>query len=128
VLTKYQSILTTDTQRCAKANCILLDYYCEAIQVHVQETGYYIIRSNSTRAMYGYIYENNFTLLDTSINAIESGFANDCNGQFRISLHRQMNTSFILIVTTDRPKELGSFSIIIDGPSNVSMKRIGILI
>ena len=78
--------------------------------------------------MRGYIYENNFTLFDTWINAIEKGLGNDCNGQFRIFLHRQMNTSFILIVTTDRPKELGSFSIIIDGPSNVSMKRIGILI
>jgi len=92
----------------------------------VQETGYYIIRSNSTRSMRGYIYENNFTLFDTWINAIEKGLGNDCNGQFRIFLHRQMNTSFILIATND-PGKSSSFSITVDGPSNVSMKPIGML-
>lgn len=104
-----------------------LDFYCEAIEIHAQETGYYTIRSNSTKAVDGYIYDNNFTLLDTSINAIESSLkARDCNDQFRIFLHRQMNTSFILVVMS-YPGKLSSFSITVDGPSNVSMKRIGML-
>jgi len=75
--------------------------------------------------MYGYVYRNNFTLLDISLNRIETINGIGCNNQFQRSFDYQMNSSLILIVTTDKENEQGNFSIIINGRNNVIMKRKG---
>jgi len=75
----------------------------------------------------GYVYTNsNFSLLDLSMNAIMEKDDTNCDNQFRMSFDRQINTSFILIITTKQEHEQGNFTIIINGPNNVTMKRKGI--
>lgn len=74
---------------------------------------------------FGYVYENNFTLFDLTMNKIMHSDDDQCSSQFTITLYREIDTSFILIVTTQKQFEHDVFSIIVTGPSNVSMERIG---
>ena len=73
--------------------------------------------------MYGYIYENNFTLFNLNINKIKTDVDRNCNYQFIKSMHCQKNTSFLLIVTTHNPHEVGEFSITVSGPTDVNIKN-----
>ena len=123
VQTNYSSNLSVNSHRCHRLkDCRLLNYYCEIIEIHTKEEGDYTIISHSTKNLFGYIYENNFTLFDLNINAIESDDDSHYNSQFKISLYRQANSSFILIVTTAQALEQGDFSIIVHGPSTVSIR------
>ena len=93
------------------------------IEIHTKEEGDYTIISHSTKNLVGYIHENNFTLFDLNINAIESDDNGYYNNQFKITLYRQANISFLLIVTTAQQLEQGHFSITVHGPSNASMQH-----
>jgi len=104
-------------------DCKYLDFYCEVIEIHTSEEGSYAITSNSTIDIVGYVYENDFVLFDLLVKQIRWQDDMHNNNQFRITLHRQMNTSFILIVTTKKAHEQGVFSITVKGPGNVSIRR-----
>ena len=101
----------------------MLNFYCEIIKIHTNEEGLYTTTSHSTKDLVGYIYENNFTLFDLNINKIESHDNSHDNNQFRITLYRPANSSFLLIVTTAQQLEQGGFSITVQSPSIVSMRR-----
>ena len=60
--------------------------------------------------------------MDLNTNAIESDDDSHYNSQFKITLYRPANISFLLIVTTAQELEQGHFSITVHGPSNVSMQ------
>ena len=75
--------------------------------------------------MVGYVYEDDVILFNLDINVIKNDKSFSCNNRFQITLYRQMNISFILVVKSVQQLEEGVFSIIVNGPSNVSMKRIG---
>jgi len=93
------------------------------IEIHTKEEGLYTITSHSSKDLVGYIHENNFTLFDLNINKIQSDDNSHDNNQFKITLYRQANSSFILIVTTAQQLEQGDFSITVHGPSNASMQH-----
>lgn len=119
------SALTSNSHKCNNKVSELFNYYCEVIQIHVVQTGTYTIISNSIMDMQGYTYKNNFTLLDLSINKISNYRNMDeyCNNQFKIYFDSQINTSIILVVTTTKQQQRGNFSITVNGPNNVFMKR-----
>jgi len=124
VQTNYSSNLSVNSHKCHRLkNCKVLNYYCEIIEIDTREEGNYIIISHSTKDLVGYTYENNFTLFDLNINAIESDDDSHYNSQFRITLYRPANSSFLLIVTTAQELEQGQFSITVHGPSYVSMQH-----
>ena len=100
----------------------MLNYYCQILEIHTEEEGLYTITSHSTKDLVGYIHKNNFTLFDLNINKIGSDYNSHDNNQFKITLYRQANISFLLIVTTAQELEQGEFSITILGPSIVSMR------
>ena len=123
VQTNYSSNLSVNSHQCyRRSHCRLLNCYCEIIKIHTNEKGDYTITSHSTKDLVGYIHENNFTLFDLNINAIESDDNSYDNYQFEITLYRQANSSFLLIVTTTQALEQGDFSITVYGPSKVSMR------
>jgi hypothetical protein len=123
--TKYLSNLTTYSHKCNRiSDCRSLNFYCEVLEIHTREAGYYTITSNSTIDIVGYVYESDFILFDLNLNAIKLDDSSHYNDQFKIILRRQMNTSFILIVTTNNKSNQGVFSITVNGPSNVLMRRI----
>jgi len=124
VQTNYSSNLSVNSHQCHRHDyCRLLNYYCEIIEIHTNEKGDYTIISHSTKNLVGYIYENNFTLFDLNINAIKFDDNSHDNYQFKITLYRPANSSFILIVTTAQHLEQGDFSITVHGPSNASMQH-----
>lgn len=124
--TVYSSEFTLNSSVCYELLSIVANVYCEAIKIDVTETAQYTIVGNSKMKILGYAYENNFTIFDLEKHAIErSHYINNCDEQFRIVLHRQMNTSFILVISTRYAFQQGKFSIVISGPSNVSIKKIG---
>lgn len=125
--TIYSSALTVNSSKCNHRYCTLLNFYCEIIEIHTIELGQYIIISNSTLDLYGYVYDNsNFTLVDLSVNAIAANDNSACNKQFKISIEQRLNIPLILIVTTKQQNEHDLFSLIVNGPNNVIMRRLGI--
>jgi len=128
--TKYSSEFTINSHECDFYRTIIpFDFYCECIKIDMTKEGYYTIRVNSSMSyIYGNIYGNNFTLFDLSINekTIEVESKSNCNNHFKILLYSEMNTSMILIVKAEKQLEPSAFTIIVDGPSNVSMERISI--
>jgi len=124
VQTNYSSNLSVNSHRCHRLkDCRLLNYYCEIIEIHTKEEGLYTITSHSSKDLVGYIHEKNFTLFDLNINKIQSDDNSHDNYQFRITLYRPANSSFLLIVTTAQEFEQGHFSITVHGPSNASMQH-----
>ena len=122
--TEYSSSLSINNHRCNhRKDCRSLNYYCEIIEIQTKEEGDYTITSHSTKDLIGYIHENNFTLFDLNINKIQSDDNSHDNYQFKITLYRPANSSFLLIVTTAQELEQGHFSITVHGPSNASMQH-----
>jgi len=121
----YSSALTASSQMYSPTGCDLSNYYYEAMQVKVTQVGYYTFSSNGTIDIHGYIYNNNFDPFNPDRNLYaQSG--NRCpNGQFGIITYLQMDTTYILIVTTSSPDMTGPFSIFVSGPNNVILNHMG---
>ncbi len=120
----YSSELGVNSQTYPRT-CGRVNYYYEAVEINVIETGYYIILSNSTIDTYGVIYENNFDVFRTGMNFILEDDKSGCNDQFKILTLLAVNTTYILVVTTSKRNMTGTFSVIVFGPKNVSMNHIG---
>lgn len=116
----YSSMLTTNTQTYSRV-CGRSNYYYETIQVNVQETGNYSFGGVSNIKTYGYIYNNSFD----PFNPIENLLSQDGYGcgtfKFQFTVHLQVNTTYVLVVTTFSPNVQGNFSVYVVGPNNVSL-------
>lgn len=125
--TSYSLTLINKSRKCSRdeIECGALNFYCEIIEIDVLETGYYTIMSNNIMNVYGQVYEKNLTFFDLSMNEIQTDGIQHCAIRFPISLLRQKNTSFVLLVTTQEPHELGKFLLTINGPTHVQIKHIG---
>jgi len=91
----------------------------------VQKNGEYVIWSESNiDRTYGYIYKNDFNSLKPSENLLlrHDGTCNEEQCKFFIDL--EINTRYVLVVTTHRPRTIGNFSISISGPENVTLTRM----
>ena len=118
----YSLSWTQKSHKCSSQKCDF-DSFCELIKIHVTETGYYLFTVNSNEDFFEYFHENDFSIFDVSMNTIMK-FAPLKNRQ-GTSLHLQMNTSLTLILKSHPWFRQGSFSINVQGPSKVIMKRIG---
>lgn len=123
----YSFQLTTNSPMYTR-ECIQSNHYYETIQINVIEDGYYRFGSiNDSIYTYGDIYENKFNPFDPHMNQINKNIWGTCRFGFEpppaTYLRKQM--TYILVVTTDRPRVTGSFSIIVFGPNNVTLKHSG---
>ena len=118
-------MLDENSQSYIRTNCAADGYYYyEAIQVNVAQSGYYNILSENDTSLYGNIYKDNF---DPNNPYINEHFKNDdrCNKDaLTFYTHFQSNTTYILIVTTQRSAKTGNFSVSIFGPNKATLKRI----
>ncbi|CAF3536439.1 unnamed protein product [Adineta steineri] len=104
-------------------DCQVPQCHYETLQIHVNTTGLYVLSSESNINAYGYIYKNDFNPLNPSENLLLS-HGGECNvGQFKLIIDLEINTRYILVVTTHESKITGNFSISIFGPNNVSLSR-----
>ena len=135
--TTYTSELTKHTpvypRVCGQGN-----YHYETFQINVRQDGSYTFDTNSTIELYGYIYENEFdpsypneNLLKQSDYLLTQGnFVltqtrfNDGKFYFQVKNYLKVETVYILVVTTLDPNAIGSFTILITGPNNITLNRI----
>ncbi|CAF4019055.1 unnamed protein product [Adineta steineri] len=123
----YSSVLTENHPTYSPTGCDLQNYYYEAIQMNVNESGYYSLISNSTIDTFGYMYGGNFYPSGPSINLISKSDNRSGEHQFQMRPFLRSTTANILVVTTDSANVTGTFSIIVSGFNNVTFKRLKIL-
>ncbi|CAF4010695.1 unnamed protein product, partial [Adineta steineri] len=117
---KYSSKLTEDSPTYYR-DCQVPQCHYEILQIHVNTTGLYVLWSESNIYAYGYIYQNDFNPLKPSENLLLS-HDGECNDeQFKLIIDLEINTRYILVVTTRDPKTIGDFSVMISGPNNISL-------
>ncbi|CAF1631136.1 unnamed protein product, partial [Adineta ricciae] len=99
-------------------------YYYETIQVTISKNDFYILTGNSSIELYGFVYKDHFPRFDLPKNLIASYGKPDNKDQFKFTLELQMNTKYILVVTTYYPNVTGPFSVTIFGSNRVDLQRI----
>jgi hypothetical protein len=120
----YQLELTTDSQMYSQG-CDKKNVYYETLELKVPEIRYYMIQSSGNIDTVGYIYENNFNPLNPTENLIASNDeGGDSYGQFKIEIFLYVDTTYILVVTTHSPKEIGEIKITFLGSTDVTIKRL----
>jgi hypothetical protein len=99
------------------------DYYYEAIFINVSNASDFTIMSQSSINTYGYLYENSFDPIDTSLNLLMEDDNSGNYEQFKLTAFLQPSTIYVLIVTTFSPRVMGKFSIIASGTSLISLTK-----
>jgi hypothetical protein len=120
----YLSMLTANSSTYSPTLCEEANYYYEAIQVNVVTTGCYNLSSKSIVDTFCYIYKDEFVPFNASINLISRSGISLNNTPFQLITYLEVNTSYVLVVTTSSPKVTGAFSIRVSGPNNVTFYRI----
>jgi hypothetical protein len=119
----YSSRLTDDSPTYYR-DCEVPKCHYETLEINVITTGVYVFWSESNIPTYGYIYKNDFNALKPFENLLlqHDGSCND--GQFKLIIDLEINTRYVLVVTTHRPNMIGNFSVFISGPKNVTVNHI----
>ncbi len=116
--------MNTSSPTYVRAGCHESNYFYETIEVKVIETGNYSLGSNSTIDTYGYIYNNSFDPFHLTMNLLIENDQSYGNNQFKLVTPLQVNTTYILVVTTYSPNVTGKFSVLVIGPNNVIFNHI----
>ncbi len=120
----YSSKLTVDSPTYYRDFQIPKCYF-ETLEIKVVTGGMYVIWSESSiRKTYGYIYKHNFNALKPFENLLLQHDGSCNEGQFKLFIDLEINTRYILVVTTHRPNTKGNFSIFISGATNVNLHHI----
>jgi hypothetical protein len=120
----YSSELTINHTTYSRTVFNCSNYYYEEIQLIVDKSDYYTLISNSTIDIYGSIYVNKFNPLNPFADRILESDQSCRNGYFRLIVRLQVNTTYILVVSTYNPDETGLFSVIVYGSNKVHFQRI----
>ena len=116
----YSSSLTTNSQFYSR-DCHGTFYY-QAVEIYVVEGGNYTLYSESSFDPFGYIYEDKFIPYNPSINRVTRVLTRWGCTKFKLFAYLQTKRTYILVVTTFHPNEVGPFSIVATGPNNVTLK------
>ncbi|CAF3947851.1 unnamed protein product [Adineta steineri] len=119
----YSSSLTSNNQIYYR-DCKKQNFYYESVQVQVIESGYYTFRGSGTIDAYGSIYENKFNLLNPSENLLKTDDDSGFDTQFKLDIHLDVDTIYVMVVTTYESKESGEFSIVVLGKNKVVLERL----
>ena len=99
-------------------------FHYESIQVKVNTSGYYSFRSYSTTDAYGVIYRNTFNPLNPLENFLGMEDDGGSDLQFRLNIRLSGGMTYVLVMTTYRLEETGTFSIVALGPNKVIFERL----
>ncbi|CAF1441147.1 unnamed protein product [Adineta ricciae] len=103
IAANYLSILTQNHTTFSRTISHQSEYHYEAIEVLVDENGFYILTANSSIDLYGHLYKHYFDILNPARNLI-AWHGKCCNkDQFRFTLELLTDTKYILVVTTYNP-------------------------
>jgi hypothetical protein len=102
-------------------DCVKSNYYYEARQVTVTESGYYAFVISMTSKVVANIYKDSFNTLNPFINLMT-----ECNSSFspwRLGLtpYFQAYTVYVLVITTRNPNMTGVLEVYVSGPKKVTL-------
>lgn len=114
---KYSNQLTSNSQKDPNSN-----KYYQTIQINVNTSGYYDIRSLSNIDTYGCLYRGDYNP-SSSFNQIT---CNDdyINNQFRLASFLEAGVTYSLVFTTYQAGVTGSYSIVAYGPDEVEFNSM----
>lgn len=119
VISNYSSEFTYNSERYPGLN-----KHYQAIEIIVNTTGTYNIRSLSNIDTVGYLYKGQFDPSNVSLNLIADNDDYQGNNQFYISAYLQAGVRYTLIVTTyGQALITGPFSVIVSGPDYVDFNQ-----
>ncbi|CAF1657006.1 unnamed protein product [Adineta ricciae] len=124
ILFNHSSELTKNSPMYYR-DCHIPKCYYETYEIRVNTNGSYIIWSVSEMHTYGYIYQNNFDPLRPSSNKLFEHNGTCNQEQFKFIVDLQINTRYILVVTTFHSYTTGRYSLSISGlnETNVTVVR-----
>jgi hypothetical protein len=114
----------TDNSQIYSQNCMKDNFYYEEFQINVPEIRTYTIWSSSNIDTYGFIYENSFDPLNPRENSFEQNDNGYTNGQFKFELPFYSDTTYILVVTKKKSKDIDNITINLSGVNNVIIKNL----
>ncbi|CAF0906273.1 unnamed protein product [Adineta steineri] len=120
IQSNYSSELTTNSQTYSR-DCRKSNYYYQAIRMHVVETGYYALISNSNMNTFGNIYEHDFNPMNPFDNLLPQDYRSCSYQDFKFIVYLHADTNYILVVTTSSPNITGKFSILTSGPNVITL-------
>jgi hypothetical protein len=120
ILSNYSSELTLNSEKYSRHGGNGDNYYYQAIPIQVNTTGIYTFTTSSTIGdTYGYLYQGNFYPSYPQYNIVTQDDDGSGNNQFRLTATLRSDLTYILVFTTYRERDIGSFSISASGPDNV---------
>ncbi|CAF1380619.1 unnamed protein product [Adineta steineri] len=122
VQSNYSSELTTNSPTYSP-RCTQLNYYYETIRMHVGETGYYALTSNSSISTFAYIYKDGFNPMNPFENllSLSQDYGSSVGYNFKLIAYLHTGTTYILVVTTASANITGNFSIQTFGPNTITL-------
>lgn len=117
----YSSAWTTNSQMFARINGGVPNFYYQAIRLIVNTSGNYNIVSSSNIDTYAYLYAGTFYPSNISLNYIIQDDDSGGGAQFKLTQLLGSSVIYILVATTYSGNTTGPFSIIVSGPSRVSL-------
>ena len=108
----------------SRDQCQSSDYYYQAMQFNVKESGIYRFQSESKIYMYGYLYRDTFDPTKPDQNLLSENGRICSAGILWLNASLSSNATYILIATTDVPARTGVFTICAFGASNVTFSLI----
>lgn len=99
------------------------DYFCSdsyhfiaPVLISVRTTGIYKLSTQSNMDTYGYLYQPMFDVRFIYLNLIDEDDDSFGDGQFEIENTFQANQSYVVVVSTYNPYEMGIFTAVGTGP------------
>ena len=100
------------------------DFFYDRFLFNTETSGTYLIRTDGSLNTYGYLYTPTFDKNSPSDNLIAENDDSAGGGQFRISSELVAGQTFEVIVTAVSSLSLGSYTLLILGPTSVSLTYI----
>lgn len=118
-LTKNHSIYSPNDCKIANHN------YYEAIQLTIVNSGCYTFISKSNVKIIGSIYIHSFDVSTPNSNLIVHQHGNKNKTRFNFTVQLETAITYVLVVSTYLPNEIGNFSITVSGGSKANFSRMG---
>lgn len=119
----YSLKLTSNSPKISR-DCSQADYYYEAIQVNVDQSGFYSFSGTSSMDDPNGILYHIFDPTDPLKDRWFSEHRCNHQGRFQFNVELDKDITYTLVVTTLQSNMIGNFSVTVFGSGNVTLNRI----
>jgi len=116
--------LDTNSSIYTPSKCEVANLYYESIYIKVFESGCHNLYIKSDAEILVNIYKHYFDPLNSQLNVLFRSDDNVNSTQIEFSFTFQVNTYYVIVITTYRPGMTGNFSITIESTNKTIFNRI----